>query len=483
MDQWFGGASSAPLIQSRFDSLDRRGEAVTYFMVLLWCCVAAGPRSLVELGTIPLAATLLIRAVFVLWNDRASGLAALRAAFFHWTSFLALLWALWMMLTLTWSVAPDSKQGWQEIANGRWAGLLIPSLALCSPRILRAGLSTLACAITVAAAVVLLEWAVFHTIAPDSRFAALRSAFLWSHPPEPNGVVTRLSGWWNQPAVGGAMLVAGIGFLLPALVHPSTTRFARAGTLLGLALSLFALLLTGARGAWISCVATFALFTLATALHAWSRAATPAARQRMKATLFALAVGGLVIVGALTAIAPVRTLVTERIREGIREVADFQTGRDVNSFTGTRLAMAGWAVAAVKERPFTGVGAGAFEPFVRQHLASQGIDPASRRVMSQAHNTALHALATTGLTGLGLLIATVATAVIRSSRAESSLRATHRNWPAFSPAWGLIALSLHSVFDTIYVNQSTAALACTFVALSIALSAKADDPLRFAESP
>jgi len=105
-----------------------------------------------------------------------------------------------------------------------------------------------------------------------------------------------------------------------------------------------------------------------------------------------------------------------------------------------------WSLEAMAERPLRGVGTGGYAAWVRDHLESQSIDPASRRVHDHAHSTFLHVGATTGVVGL-CLGAFVLCVAIRGSLAglDPSSLGSYEAGPFFA----IIGLLLAGAFDPV----------------------------------
>lgn len=250
----------------------------------------------------------------------------------------------------------------------------------------------------------------------------------------------RVSGWWD-PVVAGSLLCAALGLALGARSERTPARLA------GLALTLFSLVITGTRGAWI---AAGALIGVAVAVVL----AFPGAREPGRAPAFrrsaalALALVPILIVAAVLASPALR----HRLERGVHEARAAITAGNYDSDTGRRLAMWKEAAAEFAAHPLRGVGAGGFLPYARAHAA----DPSLPLPHAHAHSLYFHTGATLGAVGLALLLALLV-AAMRSAR-------PHDPW-TLTPA--LLGLALAGLFDSILINQQTANLLFILLALSV----------------
>ncbi|MEL7473068.1 MAG: O-antigen ligase family protein [Planctomycetota bacterium] len=253
----------------------------------------------------------------------------------------------------------------------------------------------------------------------------------------------RVSGWWD-PVVGGTILTAGVGLFL-APPPPALERKRWRLLVIG-ALMLVGVALTGTRGAWLACVGLVAVAIALALVRAANR------RALLRAGAVALPVVAL-LAGGVWWLAGER--IADRARAGYDEVSAAIEDRRFNTDTGTRLLLNWWAIEAFAERPITGVGVGGYRAWCAEHLERQDIPPDRYLLHGHAHNAALHTLATTGLMGFVPAFACVAFVLAGAF--------AHRDWLA--PGVALVGLLLVSVFDTIHVNQQTAAVFFAIVAL------------------
>jgi O-antigen ligase len=480
-------------IQAAFDTqaahrLGRLGIPFHVAFAILWCALAVGPIATVEFGYIPLGVTFLLRLPFIV---RTLALTLRTPALIAFAAFVA-----WSFASLAW--APDMYQAVNDAGALRFAIVVLLIWPVLHAR--RAMTLALVAGFLAAGVAQALE-ALGHAYSID--------ALKWPHPALPEGFPIRLSAWWRQPAVGGAMLVAAVGLSLPTLLglcaHPTPRPLAwRALAGLALAVALGGILLTGTRGAMLAAIALIALGVLIVVVRALVRARahsptppnstpntppTPRPSPRPRTLLAALAtLATLAITAGAWTVAG--SAVTTRVSEGIREVRAAARG-DYSSDTGARIAMAIWAWDAWRDRPLIGHGAGAFPTIARaaldRHAHADGFK--GIRVHTQAHNTLLHVAATLGLVGVLLLAWTILAAlrgglVLASPRpsppaapnpdhtppqplAHTLITHAHSIAPAYDlgPAFALLGLVLVSAFDTLVVNTQQAALLCTLIAL------------------
>jgi O-antigen ligase len=120
--------------------------------------------------------------------------------------------------------------------------------------------------------------------------------------------------------------------------------------------------------------------------------------------------------------------------------------------------------------PIGGVGLGGFDPALRELQARPGhagISAEKLPRLKTAHSTYFHALAVTGLAGLGLLLA-VLWRGMRDAKAFA-LRSAGGDWAgtyAAGPCVALVGLALCGLFETIQLNTPLACVASVLLALS-----------------
>ncbi len=395
-----------------------------------------GPQSSVELAGIGIAVLALMR---LPWGWRST-----LALFKTPLCWCALAWMAWVSLSLIWSA--DRDHGLQELGAFRWIYIGLGLWLIMDRR----GWITLALAagFAVACVVQIGDW-----IGHANEIKSLA----WNHPPRPEGTPVRASGWWYQPAIGGTLLVAALGLHLPAALMGR--GWWRLLGLAGCALTVVGLALTGARGAWLSSAA------LAAIVAGW--ALVQGVRNATRATclrrLCVASAAGVVIIGA--AWIGVGDKISQRVGAAQADLRRVIDEKDFNSDTGGRLLMNWWAIEIAREHPVMGVGAGGYKAWVLENLERRGIDPSERRVIGQAHNTLLHAAATTGLVGVALCVLTFGVALWGSARAPGGAM----DWGSYdaAPFFALLGLCLVSVFETLHVNSQTAAVVTFLMALAV----------------
>lgn len=259
----------------------------------------------------------------------------------------------------------------------------------------------------------------------------------------------RLSGWWD-PVVGGSLLCGALGVSLglalagesPGGVGERGWGRLRVGARVMSVTTVVAIAATGTRGAWIGAAGLLVVGACVVGWRWRARLGDGAGARLVVAGLgaAALAAAGVALSPGLRA----------RAEAGYREVAGALEQRDYGTDTGMRLAMWGWAGRAIAESPIVGVGAGGYRPFAEGYAARKPDAAALPKPHAHAHSWYLHALATLGVVGAGLMGAMVVAGVGHAHRA----------------VWlGAAGLALAGVFDTIHVNQQTANLLFILLAL------------------
>ena len=424
------------------------GQSVGYpihvFLTAVYFAGAAGPIATAELLTLPMLLCWLLR-IHAVWPIT---LIRLRQP----VVLVMFAWCLWMLIALLWS--PDHASGWRELANSRWAWTMLVAYPVMDRR--PWFIAALCLGVALGNGAQALEWVGHHF-----RIDWL----IWPHPPNPQPV-PRISGWWHHPVMGGIVLVGGLGLHLGAAALGRGWK--RWAGLAGSIACVVGLFVTGTRGAWLAGLGLIALVVIAACCTLPKR----------KASITLAAAGVAFIVAASAAWAVAGQQISYRFKTGITELRQAAEGQNMSSDMGARVRFAVWAVEAAREHPILGVGTGGYEHWVRQHLTAQGIDPASTRIAPQAHNTLLHAWATTGLPGVllcaGLVLVAIFTGV-RSAfcgRAETGLskRAAFAAWLgsySAGPTVALVGIAFMSIFDVPYVNIQPAAFTSALLALTV----------------
>lgn len=281
----------------------------------------------------------------------------------------------------------------------------------------------------------------------------------------------RISGWWD-PVVGGSLLCVLLGLHMGAMLWTSAPRV-RLIAGLGVAAALGGIVLTGTRGAYIGAALLVPTAIAARVIFAERGGVRP---WRLLASLLAAALLAAILAGAVAwAVAGDR--IGARVDRGVQEVRAAMQSQNYDSDTGMRLAMWRWAIAAIREHPLIGVGAGGYQPWVRaqspERAEALGAPlAAAAKVHAHAHSWYLHSAAITGLIGLGLLVTMLGYAVISGLRERRVPESEHDRYRATlagaytaGPALGLLGLCTAGIFDSISVNQQTAVVLCVLLVL------------------
>lgn len=442
----------ARAVQARHDSqffhhLGAFGYPFHLWLGALWCVLVVGPMATVELGAIAVGVCFLARLPFVwrgLWD-------ALRQP-------AVILLSLWCV----WGWVLTARSGWSgdalhEMSFQRWAYAFVVLWAVMDNR--RVLVVGLAVGFALAQLAQLGEFFGY-------RFGIDR--LVWSHPPAPDPAA-RISGWWHQPAIGGAMLVACLGLHLgPALFGRGRVRVI---AMVASGATVVALLATGTRGAWVAAaglVGVVAVVGIAAMVFGGARGQSA---ERTAASLWrrvgAIA-AAIALVGCVVAVVP-----QTRSRVGllVTEVRDVLTRDDFDSDMGGRVLAAKAALDAIAKHPVAGVGPGGFHSHVRQYASEKAIVIAPHRLekLKTAHNTLLHTAATQGLVGAVLLYAGLLCAVwggLRPRTVHGVPRLSeHLGTYAAAPAIALLGVVIAGAFESTPVNTSTGALSTVLIAL------------------
>ncbi|MFN7884606.1 MAG: O-antigen ligase family protein [Phycisphaerae bacterium] len=446
-------------VQWRHDSqffhyLGTFGYPFHLWLGVLWCALVVGPMATVELGAIAVGVCFLARLPFV-WRGLWDALRQPAVIFLG-------LWCVWgWVLT--------ARSGWSadalhEMSFQRWAYAFVVLWAVMdNRRLLVVGLAV---------------GFVLAQLAQLGEFFGYRfgiDRLVWSHPPAPDPAA-RISGWWHQPAIGGAMLVACLGLHLgPALFGRGRVRVI---AIVASGATVVALLATGTRGAWVAAAglvgAVLVLGVVAAMTDSFARGD---ARLRDGATVlgrggvlrqFAVLVGVVaVVVGAIFLVPQTRS----RVSLLVTEVRDVLTRDDLDSDMGGRVLAAKAAVDAIAKHPVAGVGPGGFHAHVQRYATEKAITIAPHRLekLKTAHNTFLHTAATQGLVGAVLLYAGLVCAIWGGLRPRTvhgvPVLRQHLGSYAAAPAIALLGMVIVGAFESTPVNTSTGALSTVLIAL------------------
>lgn len=423
---------------------DAVGHRVHVALACFWCFVCSFPTSAIEIAQLPVILYSLLRLTN---THRLTNSIALQPLVLLIATFAA-----WSAISLAWSL--DRAQGLDDLSVMRWCWCLWLLWPIMDRR----------------------EWLVIAMAAgfvPGLLVQGLHRSGVdfgldWLKFTRPPG---RWSGWWD-PAVGGSLLVAGLGLHVPAaFLGRGRTRIVG---MIGVLAMMAGILATGTRGAWIAGAGVLAMGVLA---GLWClcrrRALSPGAAvehrpsvRAPKTVIATVVVVAICVVGFVTwrALAPG---IEARVNETRRELEAAQRG-DLSTFTGARVLMAREALSAIAMNPLRGVGVGGFERWAKQHVES--VEPGASeklrdRLHSHAHNTLLHIAATTG--AIGLLIAMAIAALAVFGAVHPRILPTREAWGTYEagPVFALLGLGLVSAFDTLHVNLQTMAVGCTLLGL------------------
>ncbi len=372
---------------------------------------------------------------------------------------LVLAWCAWNLVSLCWSV--DRADGLNDLSKARFLGTAAALWWVMDHRRWLIG--------ALAAGFLLGNAAQFADLAATQMGLGW---FDWHQPED------RYSGWW-KPAVAGSLLVGALGLHLPAaFMGAGRTRWIAAACAVVTALGLLA---TGTRGAWI---AGAALVVLTGAVGVF-RAVGRRAHERNGAAPGSAGEGGrriggwwragiaigailVLLAGGYTGWRSVGPSVTRRFELARDELRAAWRG-DYSSFTGQRLLMSELALEAFVKHPLGGVGVGGYQAWTTERRRA---DPrpesaeARARPFPHAHNTLLHAAATTGAPGLVLSILIIAVA-LRGALSREQLGPEGLGSYAAGPGFAMIGLLLVSMFDSVQVNAPTVALITTLFVMSL----------------
>lgn len=264
---------------------------------------------------------------------------------------------------------------------------------------------------------------------------------LWHEP-------DRISGWWD-PAVGGSVLVAGLGLHLPAAMMGRGR--CRVLGLAGTAITLVALVATGTRGAWIAAV----LLMVFAFVVAFMKGRSEQSRKGRAGILAA----GLVLVVVIGAGVLARSDSTrQRVESARAEIARAMEG-DFSSSTGARVSMANQALRAGFEHPAHGLGAGGFRDWMETQTAEPKDDHA------HAHSSVLQIFAENGIPGVAMLLLIASVVLVNSWRC--GIETVGERWGySMGPFFAAVGLLLISAFDSVLINVHTMALLGALAALS-----------------
>lgn len=413
---------------------DLRGDRIHAVLAFIWGWLVVGPISFAEAAIAFPGICWLIR-LFVV--PRAA-----RWAFLQPTFIVFALFAAWHLLAITWSHADDG--GFKQATMLRWAAPMFALYTILPRRsVIIAGLVAGLLSGNLSQ---LVNWI---GVRHDIPALVLR----------PFAGSDRNGGWWPI-VVGSEHLVAALGLHLPVVLMGKGKW--RVFGVIATIVTIAGLVATGARGAWIAAV----LLALVVCVVAVVRAAEPRTRWRLagSASLVVLITASLLWIFA-------GERIKARVSQAIDEIPRAFSSHDFTSAKGSgvgddsaRVAMALWAIEAIKAHPIVGVGTGGYAPYVREHMKSEGpaYDDFVARNHQHCHNALLQEWATKGIVGLVLLLAFIF--VVLWSAFTPLTRETLGTYAA-GPAFALVGLCLLWPFDAMQSNSSTIKIFLALVAL------------------
>ena len=213
-------------------------------------------------------------------------------------------------------------------------------------------------------------------------------------------------------------------FMTAVLVTARTRTWMKAVLIASILCTLYASIMSQARGAWIA---------LPACLLVLSFIAVRSSRINKKSLFFSLA-----ILLAVITLSPVKHVIETRYDEAVHEIERFSSGEQFATSVGGRLAMWHVALKVWQQYPFVGTGPGDFDLELRAAQES-GIYP-SIDVHSSTHNIYLQSLVTTGLIGFLALCAGLVLLPLRLF-----MQAGHREFYA-ARVGGILVIAAFAVF-------------------------------------
>lgn len=428
---------------------DGNGWRIHLGAAMFYCFFLGWPTTFLEWAPIPLLVVWLVRVP----RSHRVFFALVREP----VVWLTLAFAAWQALSFIWT--PDRAHGVKDFGQFRWALVLGTLWPVLDGRRWLIG--------AVAAGFVVGQCSQgLHLVGSVFEIESLT----WSRPENRN------SGWWD-PAVAGTLLVGVVGLHLGGLASLEQPRARRLSTALAVVAGT-GLAATGTRGAWLA-AAVLVLLVAARVLvgrfrRARESAATTGGRARGPSLGALIGVSSVLVATAGVAWLTLGEGARARIAAGVGEVRGAIERGDFSTDTGARVIMLRWAVDGALEHPVRGLGVGGFNSYCKQRVAEldlrreaalAGGDPADRdirppRLHRHAHNQMLHTLCAQGVPG-GVLLLLLALELARGGlRPRAPFEHT-------GPGWALVGLMLVSLFDSVLLNQQTAALWWTLAALSL----------------
>lgn len=423
------------------DSLGHRINLWLACFTLVVCCLPSGIAD--AWGIIPLgyAALRLTNTWRTAWRPLVMPL-----------SICVLVFIAWQMLSTMWSL--DPKHGWNEVFKNRWLALWLIMWPVMDER--RKLIAALKVGLLLGIAAQCVQF-VARRNGIENVFAPIMGRNIsWLNDPD------RLGGWWH-PLAAGSMLLVSLGLHIgPALLGEGRARL---WGVMGTSISCVGIAMTGTRGA----ILVMPLVITAALIMALMRV-KPAAHARKLAAWCC----GVVVVVGLFAFGMAGDKLVRRGQLLVSDVRQAVQDRNYTTDNGARVQMALWAIEAIKERPFTGMGAGSYETYTRQLAAApadtQTANAPGARFFEHAHNSILHVGATLGLVGVALAIGIAACGL------GAGIGSAVQNGWDIGPGLALLGLVLVSMTDPVHFNTQTSIVWYVVLGLCVMWVPKAHNP-------
>lgn len=442
-----GGGSDTQRWQADFDTQFRKDSIGHYLNTWLACftlVVCCLPHTLIEL-----------------WSGIPIGYAFLRLTNTWrsaWRPFVmplgicVLVFIAWQMLSTMWSL--DPKHGWNEVFKNRWLALWLIMWPVMDER--RKLIAALKIGLLLGIAAQCVQF-VARQNGIENVFAPIMGRNIsWLNDPD------RLGGWWH-PLAAGSMLLVSLGLHIgPALLGEGRARL---WGVMGTSISCVGIAMTGTRGA----ILVMPLVITAALIMALMRV-KPAAHARKLAAWCC----GVVVVVGLFAFGMAGDKLVRRGQLLVSDVRQAVQDRNFTTDNGARVQMALWASDAIKERPFTGLGAGSYETFCKRIAAAPAgtttPNQPGARFFEHAHNSILHIGATLGVVGVALALGIAACGL------GAGIGSAVRNGWDVGPGLALLGLVLVSMTDPVHFNTQTSIVWYVVLGLCVMWVPKAQKP-------
>ena len=401
----------------RMHADDPTGDPIHLVLGCLGMVLLVGPPSATEFAWVPLLVFSMLRMKHAarVWIHAIGQPVVL----------MALVLGVWMSISLIWS--SDPGQGFEHIAELRW--FLVGVFVL--PCLHRRGLLI---------AFLSIGFLIGHLVQIMDMFDGFGVSWIEDAlKRDPR----RMSGWWD-PAVSGSLIVGALGIHLPAAI--ASRGVVRGVGILGVLISLVALLMTGTRSGWIAGV-------LLIFVGLWIYRDSLGSRKLWVGA----ALAGMAIVSSIMIIPSTRARVEETHSEFIHAMSG-----DLDSFTGARISMGAGAIRAGFAHPFAGVGAGGYRTWM-EHDTETTMDNAAH-----AHSMVPHTFAELGIAGV-IMLSMLGLAMLMTTKQHSMRERELNPWGRYhdGPWIAMIGLIIVSAFDSVLINAQSAALIGTLCGISL----------------